>query len=113
MSAYVRVRKLDDLVQRIDDTGTQVDVAAAAGLSTQRVSQLYTGNHNIIEVRKARALEEVLGVPHGALFVAVDGPLLLPYVDPDGPEGGPDSGEPDPAYDNSRQPASPSAVSAA
>lgn len=80
MTAYVRVRKLDALVAAVDATGTQVDVAAAAGLSTQRVNQLYTGHHSIIEVRKARRLEDALGVPPGELFTAVDGPLLLPYV---------------------------------
>jgi transcriptional regulator with XRE-family HTH domain len=80
MTAYVRVRKRDDLVAAIDATGTQVDVAAAAGLSTQRINQLFTGAHDVIEVRKARRLEDALGVPPGALFVAVDGPLLAPYV---------------------------------
>jgi transcriptional regulator with XRE-family HTH domain len=83
MTAYVRVRKLDDLVECIDATGTQVDVAAAAGLSVQRVNQLYTGAHQIIEVRKARRLEEALGVSPGALFTAVDGPLLAPYLHAD------------------------------
>lgn len=87
MSAYVRVRKLDDLVQRIDHTGTQVDVAAAAGLSTQRVNQLYTGAHSIIEVRKARRLEDALGVLHGTLFTAVDATLLAPYITAEEPDG--------------------------
>lgn len=89
MSALVRVRKHSDLVQAIDDTGLQVEVAAASGLTIQRVNQLYTGSHDRIEVRKARALENALGVPHGALFTAVDGPLLVPYVHPD------DEDEPD------------------
>lgn len=80
MTAYVCVRELDTLVEHIDATGTQVDVAAAAGLSVQRVNQLYTGHHNVIEVRKAARLEEALGVPPGTLFVAVDSELLTPYV---------------------------------
>lgn len=95
MTALVRVRKLDDLVDRVDATGTQVDVAAAAGLSTQRLNQLYTGTHTTVEVRKARRLEQALGVPHGTLFAAVDGPLLMPYlhaVDLDEDDPGP--GEP-------------------
>lgn len=93
MTALVRVRKHEDLVQRIDDTGLQVEVAEAAGLSIQRVNQLYTGSHTVIEVRKARALEDALGVPHGALFEAVDGGLLAPYVhseDEDDPGTGAD-----------------------
>lgn len=94
MTAYVRVRKLDDLVECIDATGTQVDVAAAAALSVQRVNQLYTGAHGVIEVRKARRLEEALGVPHGLLFEAVDGGLLAPYLrDGDGED---DPGPADP-----------------
>lgn len=96
MTAYVRVRKHDELVQRIDDTGTQVDIAAAAGLSTQRVNQLYTGAHQIIEVRKARRLEDALGVCHGTYFEAVDAPLLAPYVLTAGPEGDPDPGDSEP-----------------
>lgn len=87
MTAYVRVRKLADLVECVDATGTQVDVAAAAGLSVQRVNQLYTGAHNIVEVRKARRLEDALGVRPGSLFEAVDRDLLTPYVTA-GPEGG-------------------------
>lgn len=95
MTAYVRVRKVDLLVECIDATGTQVEVAAAAGLSVQRLNQLYTGGHDVIEVRKARRLEEALGVPHGALFTAVDAPLLAPYIRlADDPEDDPDPGEP-------------------
>lgn len=85
MTAYVRVSKWEQLVEAIDLTGTQVDVAAAAGLSIQRVNQLYVGSHNVLEVRKARQLESVLGAPLGSLFIAVDGPLLLPYVHEDDP----------------------------
>ncbi len=80
MTAYVRVRKHEDLVTRIDETGLQVEVAAAAGLSVQRVNQIYTGAFSVVEVRKARALEDVLGVAHGTYFEAVDGSLLAPYV---------------------------------
>lgn len=83
MTAYVRVRKLDDLVECIDATGMQVDVAAAAGLSTQRINQIYTGRHSTLEVRKARRLEEALGVPTGHLFVAIDADLLAPYIGAD------------------------------
>lgn len=89
MSAYVRLCKREELVQRIDETGTQVDVAAAAGLSTQRVNQLYTGAHDVLEVRKARRLEEALGVPHGSLFTAIDAQLLAPYVRAEPPQGDP------------------------
>jgi transcriptional regulator with XRE-family HTH domain len=89
MSAYVRVCKHDELIQRIDETGTQVDVAAAAGLSTQRINQIYTGAHAVLEVRKARRLEEALGLPHGSLFTAVDAPLLAPYMRAESPEGEP------------------------
>ena len=95
MTAYVRVRKVDLLVERVDATGTQVDVAAAAGLSVQRVNQLVTGAHSVVEVRKARRLETALGVPHGTLFEAVDSGLLAPYiqladpVDPDPVDPGP------------------------
>lgn len=83
MTAYVRVCKREQLVEAIDLTGTQVDVAAAAGLSVQRVNQIYTGANDVIEVRKARALEAAVGVPLGSLFQAVDGPLLVPYVHED------------------------------
>lgn len=84
--ALVRVRKHQELVDRIDETGTQVDVASAAGLSIQRLNQLYTGSHSVVEVRKARALEDALGVPHGTYFEAVDGPLLVPYVHDEDPD---------------------------
>lgn len=101
MTAYVRVRKHDDLVAAVDATGTQVDVAAAAGLSVQRVNQLYTGAHDVLEVRKARRLEDALGAPPGSLFIAVDGPLLLPYVhaadEDDTAPGEPADDEPPPA----------------
>lgn len=86
MTAYVRVCKHELLVEAIDLTGTQVDVAAAAGLSVQRVNQIYTGANTVIEVRKARALEAAVGLPLGALFEAVDGPLLVPYVREDDPD---------------------------
>jgi transcriptional regulator with XRE-family HTH domain len=89
MSAYVRVCKHAELVARIDEAGTQVDVAAAADLSTQRINQLYTGAHSIIEVRKARRLEETLGVPYGELFTAVDAPLLAPYMRAEPPDSEP------------------------
>lgn len=91
MSAYVRVRKHEELRQHIDATGhTQTDVAAAAQLSVQRLNQLYVGHHAVLEVRKAGRLEDVLQVPRGTLFTAVDGPLLVPYID-DGPPS-PDEG---------------------
>lgn len=94
MTAYVRVRKHELLVQCIDATGTQVDVAAAAGLSIPRINQLYTGAHAILEVRKARALEDALGVTHGVLFTAVDAALLAPYLHDDDPDGDPDHAAP-------------------
>lgn len=85
MSAYVRVRKHDELRRHIDATGhTQTDIAAAAHLSVQRLNQIYVGHHSVLEVRKAGRLEDVLKVPRGTLFTAVDGPLLVPYID-DGP----------------------------
>jgi transcriptional regulator with XRE-family HTH domain len=98
MTAYVRVRKLSDLVEAVDATGTQVDVAIAAGLSVQRLNQLYTGRHDTVEVRKARRLEQALGTPPGALFVAVDGDLLGPYVHADqaDPEAAGDPAAPTP-----------------
>jgi hypothetical protein len=92
MSAYVRVRKLEDLRRRIDNTGsTQTEVAASAGLSVQRLNQIYVGNHAVLEVRKAGRLEDVLKVSRGTLFVAIDGPLLVPYIDdePVPPDDGP------------------------
>jgi hypothetical protein len=92
MSAYVRVRKLDELRRLIDAAGTQTDVAAAAGLSLQRLNQLYVGTHSRLEVRKARRLEDVLHVPYGSVFAAVDGPLLEPYMTDDHDEPTPDDG---------------------
>lgn len=92
MSAYVRVRKLEELRRLIDATGsTQTDIAAAAQMSVQRLNQLYVGNHLTVEVRKAARLEDVLKVPRGTLFSAVDGPLLVPYIDdePVPPDGRP------------------------
>ena len=84
MSAYVCVREQDDLRRRIDATGcTQTDLAAAAGMSVQRLNQVYVGRHTVLEVRKAGRLEDVLKVPRGTLFSAVDGPLLVPYIDDD------------------------------
>lgn len=94
MTAYVRVRKHELLVECIDATGTQVDVAAAAGLSNPRINQLYTGARAILEVRKARALEDALGVAHGVLFTAVDAALLAPYLHDDDPDGDPDHERP-------------------
>lgn len=112
MTAYVRVRKVEDLVECIDATGTQVDVAAAAGLSVQRVNQLYTGGHDIIEVRKARRLEEALGVPHGLLFTAVDAGLLAPYLHVSDPEDDP-GGDVDPDSAAPRSAAPPTTAGAA
>lgn len=92
MSAYVRVRKLEELRRHIDGTGsTQTDVAAAAQLSVQRLNQLYVGHHDVLEVRKAGRLEDVLKVRRGTLFSAIDGPLLVPYIDdePEPPDDGP------------------------
>lgn len=100
MTAYVRVRKHEELVTRIDQTGYQVEVAHAANLTVQRLNNIYTGTKSVIEVRKARALEDALGVPHGTYFEAVDATLLAPYVhaadpDPDGPaEYGDPGGDP-------------------
>jgi hypothetical protein len=80
MPAYVRVRKLTELRDCIDALGTQTDVAAAAQLSLQRVNQLYTGTSTVVEVRKAARLEDVLGLPRGSLFEALDRELLMPYM---------------------------------
>lgn len=82
MTAYVCVRKLDDLRRCIDHTGTQADVAAAAGLSTTRLSQICVGGkHAKLAIDKAMRLERTLGVPLGHLFVAIDASLLAPYID--------------------------------
>jgi len=80
MSAYVRIRKPDVLREYIDLVGTQTDVAALAGLSLQRLNQLYIGVHDVVEVRKAARLEDVVGARRGELFEAVDGELLAPYI---------------------------------
>ena len=80
MSAYVCVRELGEFRSAVDRAGTQTDVAAAAHLSVQRLNQLYVGTHGVLEVRKARRLEDVLHVGHGTLFAAVDAPLLVPYM---------------------------------
>jgi hypothetical protein len=80
MSAYVRVRKVEALREYIDHVGTQTDVASLAGLSLQRLNQLYVGVHLTVEVRKAARLEDVVGAKRGELFEAVDGDLLAPYI---------------------------------
>lgn len=81
MTAYVRVRKLDHLRRRIQVTGTQADVAAAAGLTTTRLSQICVGEYERLAIDKAMRLERALGVPYGALFEACDRALLTPYLD--------------------------------
>jgi transcriptional regulator with XRE-family HTH domain len=101
MSAYVRVRKHPDLVEAVDNSGTQTDVAALAGISLSRLSQLYTGRHHTIELHKAAALEDTLGVPRGSLFVFTEpfGPLA-PYVDNDNNGGGIDGDDNDNSDNN-------------
>lgn len=93
MTAYVRVRKLEDLRRCITHAGTQVDVAAASGLSTTRLNQICVGKHKRLSVDKAERLERALGVPLGSLFVAVDAhpaPYLSSSSDSTG--GGSDTG---------------------
>lgn len=91
MPAYVRVRKHDDFVAAVDATGTQTDISALAGISLSRLSQLYTGRHDVIEVSKAGSLEDVLGVARGALFkFTEDYDRLAPYVDTDDDGDGPE-----------------------
>lgn len=80
MTAYVRVRKYDDLRRLVTTTGTQVDIAAAAGLSTTRLNQICVGKKETIAVDKAARLERCLGVPLGTLFEACDGDELRPYI---------------------------------
>jgi transcriptional regulator with XRE-family HTH domain len=97
MPAYVRVRKHDDLVAAIQRRGTQTDIAALAGISLSRLSQLYTGRHDVIAVDKAGALEDVLDVPRGSLFQFAESyDRIAPYVDLDS-----DNPEPDPEPDES------------
>lgn len=110
MSAYVRVRKLDDLRRAIDAAGTQTDVAAAAHFSVQRLNQLALGRHDVLEVRKAARLEQVLNVPPGTLFDAIDGDLLRPYI---GDSSEHDSGTEDPTDDEDDAPSRHAAAGAA
>jgi hypothetical protein len=104
MSAYVRVRTLDELRRSIDAVGSQTDVAAASHLSLQRLNQLYVGSHDRIEVRKAARLEQVLGVPAGHLFEAVDGPLLRPYITEPTPAADPSADDLDDDGELAREP---------
>lgn len=96
MSTFVRVRKHEDLVRAIDRVGMQTEVAVVSGVSIQRVNQLYSGRHDVIDVQKAAALEDALEVPRGALFVADHGALLVDYLgtapelEPEPATGGPD-----------------------
>jgi transcriptional regulator with XRE-family HTH domain len=97
MPAYVRVRKHDDLVAAIQRRGTQTDIAALAGISLSRLSQLYTGRHDVIAVDKAGALEDVLDVPRGSLFQFAESyDRIAPYVDLDSdPDPEPDESDDD------------------
>lgn len=106
MSAYVRIRKPEELRRCILAAGQQRDIAAAADLSTTRLNQIATGRKQVLDVGKARRLEQVLGVPHGTLFVAVDGEALAPYIDEMGDtEHVEDEPEDAPGSDVSAQPA--------
>jgi transcriptional regulator with XRE-family HTH domain len=100
----VRVRNRTTFRETIDAQTTQVEVAAAVGISPQRLNQLMTGRGVIrINVLVAAAIERVLHVPPGQLFlaeaavadeVAVIGPYLQARDgdDPDAPIHEPDDG---------------------
>lgn len=91
-TVYVRVRNLVRLRQLVASTGTQNSIAAAAGLSAVRLSQIMHAK-GAVAVTHAAALEDVLGVERGELFVAPDAHLVAPYARPDAvPPGATDAG---------------------
>lgn len=85
MPTYVRVRSIDTLRERIEQTGeTHVDVATRAGISGVRLSQILSGRSPSLPLEHAAKLEDTLHVTRGTLFVlndpvAID--LIGPYLD--------------------------------
>jgi transcriptional regulator with XRE-family HTH domain len=70
----------------VSSTGTQTAIAAAAGISGVRLSQILSGKGGVAVVAAA-ALEDTLGVDRGSLFVMPDAGLAAPYARPDAPPG--------------------------
>lgn len=83
-TVYVRARNLERLRQIVSTTGTQSSIAAAAGISGVRLSQILSGKGGVA-VAAAAALEDTLGVARGELFVMPDPTLAAPYARPDAP----------------------------
>lgn len=104
MPLCVRVRNRTTFRETIDAQSTQKEVAAAVGISPQRLNQLMTGRGVVrIHVLVAAAIERALHVPPGALFIAEetvadDVAVIGPYLhardgdDPDALLGEPSDG---------------------
>lgn len=104
MPLYVRVRNRTLFREAVEARGTQVELAAAAGVSPQRVNQLINGPKVVrVNLRAAATMERHLGVPPGHLFfadpnlgddIAVVGPYLAAHEDddPDAPAAEPNDG---------------------
>ncbi|MBB5154999.1 helix-turn-helix domain-containing protein [Saccharopolyspora phatthalungensis] len=96
MATYVRACDASALRKLVEATGRHADVAFRAGISPVRLSQILGGASPVIPLQQAAKLEDVLGVPHGTLFVLDDpgaseliGPYLpRPDVEGDGAETG-------------------------
>lgn len=79
-TVYVRTRDLPRLRLAVTAAGSQASVAARAGISTVRLSQIMHGATKTVAVATASALEDAVNVHRGTLFTLPDADLARAYV---------------------------------
>lgn len=83
-TVYVRARDLPRLRLAVATAGSQASVAARAGISTVRLSQILHGTTKSVAVAVAVALENAVNVHKGTLFALPDAELARHYIAPEG-----------------------------
>ena len=83
-TTYVRTRDLPRLRLAVATAGTQRAVAARAGISPPRLSQILHDETGTVAVAVAVAIEDAVNVQRGTLFALPDADLARHYVAPEG-----------------------------
>lgn len=80
MTASVRVRSLQALLELAQSKGTQRDLARRVGVSPTSINLLMQGKRSTVAISTAARIEDALGVERGSYFVFEDLALVRPYA---------------------------------